>query len=65
MLQPDMRATHCGGKYSSDCIVQQEFSVANIANRLHQHTNLDLSINPDWPKSAVKKELSMYHNNKM
>lgn len=52
MRRRDMRTTHCEGKYASGCIVQQEFLFAHIANRLHQHTDLESPhlINPESPQ---------------
>lgn len=58
MRQRDMCTTHCAGKYSSGCIVQQEFLFANIANRLHQRTDLE-SPSMDKPQLSKKRQSEM------
>lgn len=60
MRQRDMRTTHCEGKYASGCIVQQEFLFANIANRLHQHTDLESHhlINPKYPQISSLTDIN-------
>lgn len=60
MRQRDMCTTHCEGKYASGCIVQQEFLFANIANRLHQHTDLESPhlINPKYPQISSLTDIN-------